>query len=89
MSSNQINPSGTITNPPPPPPSPPKNSGNFGIGGILWFICSCICCFIFPFICLILIIRGLMPRKTQTIVQQVPYGQPMQGVPMMAPAPTQ
>jgi hypothetical protein len=65
MSSTQTDPSGTQTN---------KTSGNSGIAGIICSICCCIC----SFVCFVVIIRGLMPQKTQTIVQ-VPYGQPIQG----------
>lgn len=49
-----------------------QKSGN-SLGGLLSSICCCIC----SFICFILIVRGLMPRNTKTIVQQIPPGQPI------------
>jgi len=46
---------------------------NNSIGGLLSSICCCIC----SFICFILIVRGVMPRNTKTVMMQAPMGQPM------------
>jgi hypothetical protein len=65
---NSTNPSGTPVNPS-VAPSKPKNS----VGGLLSSICCCIC----SFICFILLVRGIMPRQTKTIIQPMPMAQPM------------
>jgi len=49
----------------------PKSQNSFG--GILSSICCCIC----SFICFILLVRGLMPRTSKTIIQPMPMNQAM------------
>ena len=51
----------------------PQQKSENSLGVILSSICCCIC----SFICFILIVRGVMPRTSKTIIQPMPMAQPM------------